>query len=115
MKVDNMEVIKVNDGDCFVLETKKDSMMVHGVDGKIHYRIILKDHKAKASMEINKDGGLTVKDADGNVLLDIGNSPEDVFRCPFAIDPNYPGICNIGYACDACPYNEDLDEENNLE
>jgi hypothetical protein len=40
---------------------------------------------------------------------------DSMFRCPFEIEPNYVGACNIGYDCDICPYNEDLDEENNLE
>lgn len=74
-----MEVIKVKDGDCIVLETTQDSLTVHGKDGKIYFRVILKDYKAN----------------------------EALFKCP-----NKDGVkvaCGIGYACDACPYNPDLE------
>jgi len=106
-----MEVIKVNDGDCIVLETTKDSLMVHGKDGKIHYRLILKDHKSpKITMEQNEGGGVRVKDDQGNIYLDIkgGDSGDMCFKCPNSPTPKV--ACDIGYACDGCPYNPELKE-----
>jgi hypothetical protein len=108
-----MDIIQVKDGDCIVLESKKDLLVIHGKDGKIHYRIILKDYKAtetKASMRINDEGGLTVEDREGKVLLDIrgDTSYNKGFKCPN--HPTFITECDIGYACDACPYNPDLRE-----
>jgi len=107
-----MEVIKVNDGDCFVLETKKDSLMVDGVDGKIHYRVILKDYKAVATMEINEEGGLTIKDGKGKVTFEAKGDTKynTAFKCPNSNLQDWEEIvvCDIGYACDGCPYNPDL-------
>jgi len=112
-----MEIIKVKDGDCIVLESKKDSMVIHGKDGKIYYRIILKGYKAtetKASMRINDEGGLTVEDREGKVLLDIlgDTSYNQGFKCPNSNLQDWEErvICDIGYACDGCPYNPDLRE-----
>lgn len=41
-----MDIIQVKDGDCIVLETTKDSLIVSGKDGKIYYRLILKDYRS---------------------------------------------------------------------
>jgi len=48
------------------------------------------------------------------IMLESGEviyfTNEDIldFKCP-----NNSMICNQGYACDACPYNEDLKDERN--
>lgn len=34
---------------------------------------------------------------------------EEDFKCPN--ETTNKTICNIGYACDSCPYNKDIKEE----
>lgn len=44
-------------------------------------------------------------------FIDMEYIKEDDFKCPNAIECKT--ICNIGYACDGCPYNKEKKGEKN--